>query len=63
MSDTCQRLCIDDICRGGESLCGGTFCLGCQTAICFDSGSLCDFCIERFRDPEEDDPLDDWIDE
>lgn len=51
----CQRLCCDDLCRGGSPLCGQDFCIGCQRATVFENESLCDQCAEQFHDPNDDD--------
>lgn len=44
MSGTCQRLCIDDMCRGnpGNTLCGGCYCPVCHDPT-YEEGE-CDDC-------------------
>jgi hypothetical protein len=51
----CQRLCIDDLCRGNpeNTLCGGSYCYDCHGPTCGDS-SLCDECIEAAYEAEMD---------
>lgn len=46
MREPCQRLCVDDLCRGGSPLCGGDFCQSCYRACMFDE-TLCDDCADK----------------
>jgi len=41
----CQRRCIDDLCHGGQTLCGVEFCTYCGKPCMFDE-SVCDECRE-----------------
>lgn len=39
----CSRLCIDDLCRTGETICGAVFCEQCHKPCVFDQ-FVCDDC-------------------
>lgn len=51
MGELCQRLCIDDLCRGGRTLCGQIFCESCGRPCIFDE-SICDDCRDKQEEAE-----------
>lgn len=55
MKEPCQRLCIDDLCRGNpdDTLCGGSYCSSCHDPKCHDS-DLCDDCRESSYEDYDD---------